>query len=145
MEERRGHYARGLTEKEREKLEKDQEMCCFQRTKLEKEAMKNWDLFYKRNSTHFFKDRHWITREFPALLCALSDVNRTRSVLLEVGCGVGNTVFPLLDENPALFVHACDFSPRAVDLVKVRDYNFFFNYVVNRGVLFGMYILLNLV
>jgi len=23
-----------------------------------------WDLFYKRNSTHFFKDRHWTLREF---------------------------------------------------------------------------------
>ena len=134
MEERHGHYARGLTEKEREKLEKDKDMSCFQRTKLENEARKNWDLFYKRNSTHFFKDRHWITREFPALLRALSDVDQTRPILLEVGCGVGNTVFPLLEENPALFVHACDFSPRAVDFVKVRDYN----YVINVGILFGM-------
>lgn len=25
--------------------------------KLEKEAEKNWNLFYKRNSTNFFKDR----------------------------------------------------------------------------------------
>lgn len=36
--------------------------------KLEHEARKNWDLFYKRNTTHFFKDRHWLTREFPQLV-----------------------------------------------------------------------------
>ena len=37
----------------------------------------------------------------------------------QVGCGTGNTVFPLLAEYPDIFVHACDFSARAVSLVKV--------------------------
>jgi methyltransferase-like protein 6 len=59
-----------LTEDEKIKLEKDKSFISeFKRTKLEKEAQKNWDLFYKRNSTHFFKDRHWTTREFKELLC----------------------------------------------------------------------------
>lgn len=39
----------------------------FKQLKLEREAQKNWDLFYRRNSTHFFKDRHWTTREFEEL------------------------------------------------------------------------------
>lgn len=39
----------------------------FKQMKLEKEAQKNWDLFYKRNTTNFFKDRHWTTREFEEL------------------------------------------------------------------------------
>ena len=39
--------------------------------------------------------------------------------VLEVGCGCGNTVFPLMEENGNPFYFACDFSPRAVDFVKV--------------------------
>jgi methyltransferase-like protein 6 len=41
---------------------------------------------------------------------------------VQVGCGAGNTIFPLLSTYPDIFVHACDFSPRAVDLVKVFVY-----------------------
>ena len=40
-------------------------------------------------------------------------------VLLEAGCGVGNLCYPLLEEIPNLFIHACDFSQRAVQFVKV--------------------------
>lgn len=60
--------ARVLTPEELKKLNCDRALVSdFKQLKLEKEAQKNWDLFYKRNSTNFFKDRHWTTREFEEL------------------------------------------------------------------------------
>lgn len=59
---------RNLTEAEKIKLEKDKNVISeFKQNKLENEAQKNWDLFYKRNTTKFFKDRHWTKREFSDL------------------------------------------------------------------------------
>ncbi|XP_054478058.1 tRNA N(3)-methylcytidine methyltransferase METTL6 [Anoplopoma fimbria] len=89
----------------------------FRLMKLEKEAQKNWDLFYKRNTTNFFKDRHWTTREFEELK-ACREFESQRLVLLEAGCGVGNCIFPLLEDDLNIFAYACDFSPRAVEFVK---------------------------
>nr|XP_005911621.1 PREDICTED: methyltransferase-like protein 6 isoform X4 [Bos mutus] len=66
--QRRGLQTRILSSEEEEKLKRDQALVSdFKQQKLEKEAQKNWDLFYKRNSTNFFKDRHWTTREFEEL------------------------------------------------------------------------------
>ncbi|XP_013792166.1 methyltransferase-like protein 2-A [Limulus polyphemus] len=43
--------------------------------------------------------------------------------ILEVGCGAGNTVFPILEVNndQGLFVYCCDFSDAAVSLVKKHE------------------------
>ena len=60
---------RELSDEERDKLRNDTKLVSeFRRGKLEKEAQKNWDCFYKRNTTKFFKDRHWTTREFQELV-----------------------------------------------------------------------------
>ncbi|KAL3276992.1 hypothetical protein HHI36_012352 [Cryptolaemus montrouzieri] len=87
----------------------------FKANQLEVNAKKYWDLFYKRNETRFFKDRHWTTREFTELL---NEDNPEKRMIFEVGCGVGNFIFPLINENLNFFIYACDLSPRAVDLVK---------------------------
>ncbi|XP_023326980.1 methyltransferase-like protein 6 [Eurytemora carolleeae] len=107
----------------------------FKANKLEVDAARNWDLFYKRNQTKFFKDRHWTTREFNELIgepgsvsaddqkpdkCQDSMQGRQKT-LLEVGCGVGNFVFPLLEDNLNLFIYCCDFSPRGVEFVKQNE------------------------
>lgn len=60
---------RVLTEEEKKKVDDNSKIVSdFKQNKLEKEAQKNWDLFYKRNTTNFFKDRHWTTAEFKELL-----------------------------------------------------------------------------
>ncbi|KAJ1829514.1 hypothetical protein LPJ56_000276 [Coemansia sp. RSA 2599] len=43
--------------------------------------------------------------------------------IMEVGCGAGNAVFPLLADirDPRLFVYACDYSKTAVEVVKAND------------------------
>lgn len=81
--------------------------------KYANEARRNWDLFYKRNETNFFKDRHYLEKEFPLL----SDSSCFRSIL-EVGCGVGNALLPLVARNPHLKLYGVDFSPRAIDFIK---------------------------
>lgn len=82
---------------------------------LEINAKKNWDLFYKRNETRFFKDRHWTTREFQELL---NDHKLSRRTLFEIGCGVGNFIYPLVEDKLNFEIFACDLSPRAVEMVK---------------------------
>jgi methyltransferase-like protein 6 len=108
---------RVLTEEEENRLKKQDETVIseFKRLKLEAEAQKNWDLFYKRNDTRFFRDRRWTTREFELLVGIDGD---NKKILLEIGCGVGNFLFPLLEENANLYIYGCDFSPKAVEFVK---------------------------
>ena len=70
----RGESVRELSEEEKAKLAADVNVVSdFKQNKLELEAKKNWDLFYKRNTTKFFKDRHWTTREFEELISHNSD------------------------------------------------------------------------
>ncbi|KAL8725281.1 MAG: hypothetical protein Q9181_006473 [Wetmoreana brouardii] len=91
----------------------------FDRTRFNTEPAKWWNRFYANNTSNFFKDRKWLQQEFPVL----KEVTREgagRKVLLEIGAGAGNTCFPLLrgNENAELLVYACDFSQKAVDLIR---------------------------
>lgn len=120
--------AKVLTDDEKIRLEEQNKRMVsdFQARKLETEARKHWDLFYKRNETRFFKDRHWTTREFEELLSGSSpSVDAGGSglkTMLEIGCGVGNLVFPLIEDGHRdYFIYACDLAPRAVELVKQHN------------------------
>ncbi|KAJ4803245.1 Methyltransferase family protein [Rhynchospora pubera] len=93
----------------------------FWKEKYERDAKKYWDVFYRRHQDKFFKDRHYLDKEWGHYFEA---EDGEKLVVLEVGCGVGNTIFPLLSLYPSIFIHACDFSPRAIDLVKQhKDYS----------------------
>lgn len=97
--------------------EKNPRISEFWHQKYRKDLGKNWNLFYKRNATRFFRDRHWIPQEFPELLVQDRDLR-----LFEVGCGVGNFSFPLAELNPRLDVVGCDISPCAIDLFQANAF-----------------------
>ncbi|KAL2717220.1 tRNA N(3)-methylcytidine methyltransferase METTL2 isoform X3 [Vespula squamosa] len=116
--------------------------------KYENEADKYWNKFYGIHNNKFFKDRHWLLTEFPELApdtirqncmqprraIVTNDHNNdeetyaqvlntpciTSNKILEIGCGVGNTVFPILlyNTDPNLYVYCCDFSTKAIDILQ---------------------------
>ena len=62
-------WSEDMTEKARELIEqaeadKKAQVTDLMYSKLEKDAKRNWDLFYKANKTNFYKDRHYIKFEF---------------------------------------------------------------------------------
>ena len=77
---------------------------------------KNWEKFYKFNKTNFFKDRHYILEEF----LELKNDKRDKITLLDMGCGVGNSFYPLLVRLPNLYINAFDFSKRAINMSKTH-------------------------
>ncbi|XP_065090564.1 tRNA N(3)-methylcytidine methyltransferase Mettl2-like [Ochlerotatus camptorhynchus] len=109
--------------------------------KLELEA--DWDKFYGIHQNRFIKDRHWLFTEFPELAprntkdapervfpegvegitSKVADLQVNPSMertIFEIGCGVGNTVFPILkysvEEN--LKIYASDFWKQAIQILK---------------------------
>ncbi|KAF7309563.1 Methyltransferase-like protein [Mycena indigotica] len=87
--------------------------------KLGDRPARHWDNFYRNNSNNFFKDRKWLHNEFSELVSA-TESNAGPVSIVEVGCGVGNSVFPLLSENsnPQLALHAFDYSQQAVKILQ---------------------------
>lgn len=81
-----------------------------------------WDLFYAQNTANFFKNRKWLQQEFP-VLAEVTREGGPETVLLEVGAGAGNTAFPILklNKNEQLKIHACDFSKKAVGLIRENE------------------------
>uniref|UniRef100_A0A8C6UJN1 tRNA N(3)-cytidine methyltransferase n=1 Tax=Neogobius melanostomus TaxID=47308 RepID=A0A8C6UJN1_9GOBI len=117
---------------------------------FDRDADKMWEKFYEMHHNKFFKNRKWLFAEFPELL-PLGQSRTTQPTsrlslekhqdniqpasypgeyatfrILEVGCGVGNSVFPILKtiKGTDAFVYCCDFSLKAIELVKAHpDYD----------------------
>ncbi|GAA5849705.1 hypothetical protein JCM9279_001985 [Rhodotorula babjevae] len=103
--------------------------------KLFSTAGKQWNQFYKHHAaTPFFKDRHWTLREWPQL-AALGEAAEAGEdggelgdptsggqskgkgkAVLEVGCGTGAFIYPLLEQYPSARFVAFDFAKKAVEL-----------------------------
>lgn len=94
----------------------------FDRNRFNAQPEKWWDLFYKQKTSTFFKDRKWLTQEFP-LLKEVTEKEAGRKVVLEVGAGAGNTAFPIMrmNENPELSMIAVDFSKKAVETMRSSE------------------------
>ena len=91
----------------------------FDQKLLKENPSRYWDIFYKNNKENFFKNRKWLQIEFP-ILYASTRKDHGPVTIFEIGCGAGNTFFPILDdnENEDLRIIAADFAPKAVELVK---------------------------
>ncbi|TFY81432.1 hypothetical protein EWM64_g2580 [Hericium alpestre] len=87
--------------------------------KYNEKPARHWDNFYKMNASNFFKNRKWLHVEFPELVAA-AQASAGPKTIVEVGCGAGNSAFPLLAENrnPELSMYAYDYSSHAVKLVQ---------------------------
>lgn len=136
-----------ITSEELDKLTAPLEANEFRRNKVDRDSRKNWNLFYKRNGNRFFKSRFWVRHEFEELFQEADKTTHqiaTARYLLEVGCGCGDFVLPLLAEKAQdmipenedheeqqqqqqetrlrlprdLFIYCCDISCKAIDLLK---------------------------
>ena len=91
----------------------------YDKARFNNNPEKWWNQFYSNNTSNFFKDRKWLQQEFP-ILSKLTAKDAGPSIILEVGAGAGNTVFPILkaNENKEFMIYACDFSKKAVELIR---------------------------
>ncbi|KAJ3280395.1 hypothetical protein HK104_000700 [Borealophlyctis nickersoniae] len=110
----------------------------FHRDKFVAEAGRNWDLFYKTAiglSASLRSCDRWeepSIQRFAITAVVVSSAAGNIKITLALagrieiigdwqhsaGCGVGNFFLPLLETNQELFIYACDFSPRAINLAK---------------------------
>ncbi|KXN90683.1 tRNA(Thr) (cytosine(32)-N(3))-methyltransferase [Leucoagaricus sp. SymC.cos] len=87
--------------------------------KYNEKPARHWDNFYKANASNFFRNRKWLHNEFPELVAATKPEAGPK-VIAEIGCGAGNSVFPLLsaNKNSELIFKAFDYSSHAIKLVQ---------------------------
>ncbi|KAI0379937.1 methyltransferase [Hypomontagnella monticulosa] len=103
-------------------MQRESPVSDFDKHRFNSDPAKWWNLFYKNNTANFFKNRKWLQQEFP-ILDKVTAEDAGPITILEVGAGAGNTAFPILanNKNPKLKVHACDFSKKAVEVMRSHE------------------------
>lgn len=114
MDDEQIELAKQLITKQMENPVKD-----FEKKLYNANPAKYWDIFYRHNKENFFKDRKWLQIEFPSLYKVTKEDYTSPVTILEIGCGAGNTFFPVLEQNmnPNLRIFACDYLKVAIDLI----------------------------
>ncbi|TQS39271.1 hypothetical protein Golomagni_00210 [Golovinomyces magnicellulatus] len=116
----RSYLTNPITTSRPENIYKYEEVAnIFWEDRFNSDPARWWDNFYKNNTSNFFKNRKWLHQEFP-ILSSITLPDAGPKVLLEVGAGAGNTAFPILatNQNTELKIHACDFSKKAVEVIR---------------------------
>ncbi|KAI0852239.1 methyltransferase [Daldinia vernicosa] len=103
-------------------MQRESPVSDFDKSRFNSDPAKWWNLFYKNNTANFFKNRKWLQQEFPVLDKVTAE-DAGPVTVLEVGAGAGNTAFPILanNKNPKLKLHACDFSKKAVEVMRSHE------------------------
>ncbi|KAG7385581.1 Methyltransferase-like protein 6 [Phytophthora boehmeriae] len=81
---------------------------------LAQEAKDKWDVFHQRNNGKVYKPRNYLVKEFPELYAP----DRGAVEVLELGCGYGSAIFPILAECPNVHAQVCDFSAHAIGILQ---------------------------
>ena len=101
---------------------------------LDMEDANAWDQFYSNHGNRFFKDRHYFEKAFPEefsptpkhqptpIIYPSCDSEIQDRTLVEIGCGVGNAILPLLEvgesEGNWDVVHGLDISSEAIQILR---------------------------
>ncbi|CAB9503803.1 Methyltransferase-like protein 2 [Seminavis robusta] len=86
-------------------LQQSRERCSIRSNGVSKrpnavEDEQAWNRFYSQHQTNFFKDRHYLHKAFPHEFSSTAEGSTsTKRTLVEIGCGVGNALLPLLESN----------------------------------------------
>ncbi|DAZ97963.1 TPA: LOW QUALITY PROTEIN: hypothetical protein N0F65_006388 [Lagenidium giganteum] len=88
-------------------------------TELSILAKDNWNVFHKQNNGKVYKPRNYLVKEFPELIEMGKEQDRVE--LVEIGCGYGSSVLPILQVSPKIHAQVCDFSSHAIEILQQNE------------------------
>ena len=70
-------------------------------------AASRWNVFYTKNGANAYKPRHFIVEAFQSL--------RSARIVVDIGCGAGANVWPVIEKTNVTHVFGTDVAPAALD------------------------------